>query len=62
MTVKQSLRISKKEFEEIFKQNPQSKVKGKLAHLMLKKDAVPKFLPARTVPIANEKQVDEEIE
>ena len=25
---------------------------------MLKKDAVPKFLPARTVPIAIEKQVD----
>ena len=27
-------------------------IKGKLAHLVLKKDAVPKFLPARTVPIA----------
>ena len=38
------------------------KVKGKLAHLVLKKDAVPKFLPARTVPIAIEKQVDAEIE
>ena len=29
---------------------------------MLKKDAVPKFLPARTVPIAIEKQVDAEID
>ena len=52
----------KNEFSEIFKENPQSKVKGKLAHLVLKKDAVPKFLPGRTVPIAIEKQVDAEIE
>ena len=52
----------KKEFAEIFKENPQSKVKGKLTHLVLKKNAVPKFLPARTVPIAIEKQVDAEIE
>ena len=51
----------KKEFEEIFKENPQSKVKGILAHLVLKKDAVPKFPPARTVSIAIEKQVDAEI-
>ena len=29
---------------------------------MLKKDAVPKLLPAQTVPIAIEKQVDAEIE
>ena len=29
---------------------------------MLKKNAVPKFLPARTVPIAIEKQVNAEIE
>ena len=43
-------------------ENPQSKVKGKLGHFVLKKDAVPKFLPARTVPIAIEKQVDAEIE
>ena len=28
---------------------------------MLKKDAVPKFLPVQTVPIAIEKQVDAEI-
>ena len=34
----------------------------KLAHLVLKKDAVPKFLPARTVPIAIGKQVDAEKE
>ena len=50
------------EFSDIFKENPQSKVKGKLAHLVLKKDAVPKFLLARTVPIAIKKQVDAEIE
>ena len=59
---KANLEEPKKEFEEIFKENPQSKVKGKLAHLVLKKDAVPKFLPARTVPIAIEKQFDAEIE
>ena len=59
---KAKLEELKKEFAEIFKENPQSKVKGKLAHLVLKKDAVPKFLPARTVPIAIEKQVDAEIE
>ena len=59
---KAKLEELKKEFAEIFKENPQSKVKGKLAHLVLKKDAVLKFLPARTVPIANEKQVDAEIE
>ena len=52
----------KNEFSDIFKENPQSKVKGKLANFVLKKDAVPKFLPARTVPIAIEKQVDAEIE
>ena len=61
MTLKQSLRSSKKT-AEIFKENLQSKVKGKLAHLVLKKDAVPKFLSARTVPIDIEKQVDAEIE
>ena len=59
---KAKLEELKKDFEEIFKENPQSKVKGKLAHLVLKKDALPKFLPARTVPIAIEKQVDAEIE
>ena len=53
---KAKLEELKKEFAEIFKENPQSKVKGKLAHLVLKKDAAPKFLPARTVPIAIEKQ------
>ena len=55
---KANLEELKKEYEEIFKENPQSKEKGKLAHLVLKKDAVPKFLPARTVPIAIEKQVE----
>ena len=59
---KAKLEELKNEFSDIFKENPQSKVKGKLAHLILKKDAVPKFLPARTVPIAIEKQVDAEIE
>ena len=59
---KAKLQELKKEFTEIFKENPQRKVKDKLAHLVLKKDAVPKFLPARTVPIAIEKQVDAEIE
>ena len=59
---KAKLEELKNEFSDIFKENPQSKVKGKLAHLVLKKDAVPKFLPARTVPIAIEKQVDAEIE
>ena len=59
---KAKLEELKKEFEEIFKENPQSKVKDKLDHLVLKRDAVPKFLPARTVPIAIEKQVDAEIE
>ena len=34
----------KNEFSDIFKENLQSKVKGKLAHLVLKKYAVPKFL------------------
>ena len=58
---KAKLEELKNEFSDIFKENPQSKVKGKLAHLVLKKDAVPKFLPARTVPIAIEKQVDAEI-
>ena len=52
----------KNEFSVIFKENPQSKVKGKLTHLVLKKETVPKFLPARTVPIAIEKHVDAEIE
>ena len=42
---KAKLEELKNEFAEIFKENPQSKVKGKLAHLVLKKDAVPKFLP-----------------
>ena len=59
---KAKLEELKNEFSDIFKENPQSKVKGKLAHLVLKKDAVPKFLPARSVPIAIEKQVDAEIE
>ena len=59
---KAKLEEIKNEFSDIFKKNPQSKVKGKLAHLVLKKDAVPKFLPTRTVPIAIEKQVDAEIE
>ena len=59
---KAKLEELKNEFSDIFKENPQSKVKGKLAHLVLKKDAVPKFLPAHTVPIAIEKQVDAEIE
>ena len=59
---KAKLEELKNEFSEIFKENPQSKVKGKLSHLVLKKDAAPKFLPARTVPIAIEKQVDTEIE
>ena len=59
---KAKLEELKNEFSDIFKENPQSKVRGKLAHLVLKKDAVPKFLPARTVPIAIEKQVDAEIE
>ena len=59
---KAKLEELKNEFSDIFKENPQSKVKGKLAHLVLKKDAVPKFLPARTVPIAIEEQVDAEIE
>ena len=59
---KAKLEELKKEFAEIFNENPQSKEKGKLAHLVLKKDAVPKFLPARTVPIAIEKQVDAEID
>ena len=59
---KTKLEELKNVFSEIFKENPQSKVKGKLAHLVLKKDAVPKFLPARTIPIAIEKQVDAEIE
>ena len=61
MTPKTKLEELKKEFEKFFKENPKSKVKGKLAHLVLKKDAVPKFIPARTVPIAIEKQVDAEI-
>ena len=59
---KAKLEELKNEFSEIFKENPQSKVKGQLTHLVLKKDAVPKFLPARTVPIAIKKQVDAEIE
>ena len=59
---KAKLEELKNKFSDIFKENPLSKVKGKLAHLVLKKDAVPKFLPARTVPIAIEKQVDAEIE
>ena len=59
---KAKLEELKNEFSEIFKENPQSKVKGKLAHLVLKKDAIAKFLPARTVQIAIEKQVDAEIE
>ena len=59
---KAKLEELKNEFSDIFKENPQSKGKGKLAHLVFKKDAVPKFLPARTVPIAIEKQVDAEIE
>ena len=45
---KAKLEELKNEFSDIFKENSQSKVKGKLAHLVLKKDAVPKFLPART--------------
>ena len=49
---KAKLEELKNEFSEIFKENSQSKVKGKLTHLVLKKDAVPKFLPARTVSIA----------
>ena len=48
--IKAKLEELKNEFSDIFLENPQSKVKGKLAHLVLKKDAVPKFLPARTVP------------
>ena len=59
---KAKLEELKKEYEEIFKEDPKSKVKGKLAHIVLKKDAVPKFLPARTVPIAIEKQVNTEID
>ena len=58
---KAKLEELKKKFGEIFKENPQCKVKGKLAYLVLKKDAVPKFLPARIVPIAIEKEVDAEI-
>ena len=52
----------KKEYEEIFKENPKSKVKDNLAHIVLKKDAVPKFLPVRTIPIAIDKQVNTEID
>ena len=52
----------KKDFEEIFKENPQSIVKGKFTDLVLKKTALLKFLPARSVSIAIEKQVDAEIE
>ena len=59
---KAKLEEFKNEFSDIIKENPQSSVKGKLAHLVLKKDAVPKFLPARNVSIAIEKQVDGEIE
>ena len=59
---KAKLEELKNEFSDIFKENPQCKVKGKLVRLVLKKDAVPKFPPARTVPIAIEKQVDAEIE
>ena len=40
---KAKLEENKNEFSDIFKENPQSKVKGKLAHLVLKKDAVPNF-------------------
>ena len=59
---KAKLEELKKEFSEIFKENPHSKVKGKLSHLVLKKNAVPKFLPPRTVLIAIKKEVDAEIE
>ena len=59
---KAKLEELKKEYEEIFKENPKSKVKGKLSHIVLKKDAVTKFLPARTVPITIEKQVNTEID
>ena len=54
---KAKLEELKKSLNKIFKENPQSKVKVKLAHLVLKKDSVPKFLPARTVPFAIEKQL-----
>ena len=43
---KATLEELQNEFSDIFKENLQSKVKGKLAHLVLKKDAAPKFLPA----------------
>ena len=52
---KAKLEELKKEYEVIFKENLKSKIKNKLAHIVLKKDAVPKFLPAPTVPIAIEK-------
>ena len=48
---KAKLEELKKEYEEIFKENHKSKIKGKLSHIVLKKDARPKFLPARTVPM-----------
>ena len=40
---KAKLEELKKEFAEIFKENLQSKVKGKLAHLVLKKDVYQNF-------------------
>ena len=59
MTLKQSLRNSKKSLKKFTKKK--LKLKGKLAQVVLKKDAGPKFLPALTVLIAIEKQVDTKI-
>ena len=40
---KSKLEEIKKKYEEIFKENRKSKVKGKLAQIVLKKDDVPIF-------------------
>ena len=49
-------------FKGVFADAPGKKVKGQQAHLVLKNGATPKFLPARTVPVAIEKQVNAEID
>lgn len=45
---------------EIFTDAHEAKGKGQKGHLVFKSDAIPKFLPARTIPIAIEKQVNAE--
>ena len=49
------------EYKDVFEDNPKHKVRNKLAHLVLRDEATPKFLPSRNVPLAIKPLVETEI-